>query len=171
MFAAGISHFGIADLELIHLDGHKFEARYDEGLLAPWPEGRSVFRERSPIHVLDRIRAPVLILQGLDDRVVPPSQVDAMEAVLDGQGVPHVVMLFEGEGHGFRRAETRRTVYAAELSFLGQRVRVRAGRRAPAARDRRPRLTARARSGGTLARPAHEWPSPCMSEPLSPGAP
>ena len=120
VFAAGISHYGIADLELIHLDGHKFESRYDEGLLAPWPEGRQVFRERSPIHALDRIRAPMLITQGLDDKVVPPSQVDAMEAAFHGRGVPHAVLRFEGEGHGFRRAETKRTVYAAELSFLGQ---------------------------------------------------
>ncbi len=120
VFAAGMSHFGIADLELIHRDGHKFESRYDEGLLAPWPEGRAVFRERSPIHSLDRIRAPMLIFQGLDDKVVPPSQVDAMEAALHGRGVPHAVLLFEGEGHGFRRAETRRAVLAAELAFLGR---------------------------------------------------
>jgi dipeptidyl aminopeptidase/acylaminoacyl peptidase len=120
VFAAGISHFGIADLELIHLDGHKFESRYDEGLLAPWPEGRQVFRDRSPIHFLDRVRAPMLIFQGLDDKVVPPSQADAMEAAFHARGIPHVVMRFEGEGHGFRRAETRRAVYAAEIGFLGR---------------------------------------------------
>ncbi len=120
VFGAGISYFGIADLELIHEDGHKFESRYDEGLLAPWPEGRSVFRERSPIHALHEIRAPLLIFQGLDDLVVPPSQVDAMEAALHDQQVPHAIMQFEGEGHGFRRSATHRTTYAAELSFLGQ---------------------------------------------------
>ncbi len=120
VFAAGISHFGIADLELIHLDGHKFESRYDEGLIAPWPEGRQVFRDRSPIHFLDRVRAPMLIFQGLDDKVVPPSQADAMETAFHARGIPHVVMRFEGEGHGFRRAETRRAVYAAEIAFLGR---------------------------------------------------
>ena len=121
VFAAGISHFGIADLELIHIDGHKFESRYDEGLLAPWTaEGRRVFRERSPIHYLDRVRAPMLIFQGLDDRVVPPSQLDAMVEAFTARGLPHVAMTFEGEGHGFRRAETKRAVFAAELSFLGQ---------------------------------------------------
>ena len=120
VFAAGISHYGIADLELIHIDGHKFESRYDEGMIAPWPEGRHVFRERSPIHAFDRVRVPVLIFQGLDDKVVPPSQVESMEAALLGRGVPHVVMRFEGEGHGFRRAETRRATYATELSFLGR---------------------------------------------------
>ncbi len=120
VFAAGISHYGIADLELIHVDGHKFESRYDEGMIAPWPEGRHVFRERSPIHAFDRVRVPLLIFQGLDDKVVPPSQVESMEAALLGGGVPHVVMRFEGEGHGFRRAETRRATYATELSFLGR---------------------------------------------------
>jgi dipeptidyl aminopeptidase/acylaminoacyl peptidase len=120
VFAAGISFYGIADLELIHQDGHKFESRYDEGMIAPWPEGRPVFRERSPIHALDRIGVPMLIFQGRDDRVVPPSQVEAMEAALHGHHVPHAVLLFEGEGHGFRRAETRRATLAAELSFLGQ---------------------------------------------------
>ena len=120
VFAAGISHYGIADLELIHLDGHKFEARYDEGLVAPWPEGRQVFRDRSPIHAFDRIEAPMLITQGLEDRVVPPSQLDAMVAALHGRGIPHATLSLEGEGHGYRKAESRRRVLAAELSFLGQ---------------------------------------------------
>lgn len=122
VFAAGLSHFGIADLELIHVDGHKFESRYDEGLLGPWDteEGRRVFRDRSPIHFLDRVRAPMLIFQGLDDRVVPPSQVDAMEAEFNARGIPYVAMRFEGEGHGFRKVETRRTVYETELAFLGR---------------------------------------------------
>ena len=122
VFAAGLSHFGIADLELIHVDGHKFESRYDEGLLGPWDtdEGRRIFRERSPIHFLDRVRAPMLIFQGLDDRVVPPSQVDAMEAAFKPRGIPYVAMRFEGEGHGFRKAESKRAVYATELAFLGR---------------------------------------------------
>jgi dipeptidyl aminopeptidase/acylaminoacyl peptidase len=121
VFAAGISHFGIADLELIHNDGHKFESRYDEGLLAPWTEeGRRVFRERSPIHYLDRVRAPMLIFQGMDDRVVPPSQLDAMEAAFEPRGIPYVAMRFEGEGHGFRRADSRRATYEAEIAFLGR---------------------------------------------------
>jgi dipeptidyl aminopeptidase/acylaminoacyl peptidase len=122
VFAAGVSHFGIADLELIHEDGHKFESRYDEGLLGPWDTeaGRRVFRERSPIHYLDRVRSPMLIFQGLDDRVVPPSQVDAMEAAFAPRGIPYVAMRFEGEGHGFRRAETKRATYAAEIAFLGR---------------------------------------------------
>jgi len=121
VFAAGISHYGIADLELIHVDGHKFESRYDEGLLAPWTdEGRQVFRERSPIHCLDRVQAPILLFQGLDDRVVPPSQLDVMVAQFTARGLPHVAMTFEGEGHGFRKAETKRATYRTELGFLAR---------------------------------------------------
>lgn len=120
VFAAGISHYGIADLELIHADSHKFEARYEESLVAPWATGRQVYRDRSPIHFLDRVRAPMLLFQGLDDRVVPPTQLDAMTAEFAARGLPHVAMTFEGEGHGFRRADTKRAVYRAELAFLGR---------------------------------------------------
>jgi dipeptidyl aminopeptidase/acylaminoacyl peptidase len=120
VFAAGISHYGIADLALIHVDGHKFESRYDERLLAPWPAGRQVFIDRSPIHAFDRIVAPMLITQGLEDKVVPPSQLDTMVAALHGRGIPHATISLEGEGHGYRRAENKRRVLAAELSFLGQ---------------------------------------------------
>jgi dipeptidyl aminopeptidase/acylaminoacyl peptidase len=120
VFAAGMCHYGIADLELIHADSHKFESRYEESLVAPWPEGRSVFRDRSPIHFLDRVRAPMLLFQGLEDKVVPPSQLESMVAEFTSRGLPHVAMTFEGEGHGFRRAETRRAVYRAEIAFLGR---------------------------------------------------
>ena len=119
VFAAGISLFGIADLELIHEDTHKFESRYEEGLVAPWDD-RAVWRERSPIHSLDRMTAPLLLLQGLDDRVVPPSQLDVIEAAFKASGHPYVAIRFEGEGHGFRRAESRRAEYRAELGFLGR---------------------------------------------------
>jgi dipeptidyl aminopeptidase/acylaminoacyl peptidase len=120
VFAAGISFYGIADLELIHADSHKFEARYEESLVAPWDTGRKVYRDRSPIHFLDRVRAPMLLFQGLDDKVVPPTQLAAMVAAFTARGLPHVAMTFEGEGHGFRRAETKRAVYRAELAFLGR---------------------------------------------------
>jgi dipeptidyl aminopeptidase/acylaminoacyl peptidase len=119
VFAAGISLFGIADLELIHEDTHKFESRYEEQLVASW-EDRAVWRQRSPIHALEHMRAPLLLLQGLDDRVVPPSQLDVMEAAFRSSGHPYVAIRFEGEGHGFRRAETRRAEYRAELGFLGR---------------------------------------------------
>ena len=120
VFAAGISHYGIADLELIHADSHKFEARYEESLVAPWDTDRQVYRERSPIHFLDRVRAPMLLCQGLDDKVVPPTQLAAMVTEFTARGLPHVAMTFEGEGHGFRRAATKRAVYRAELAFLGR---------------------------------------------------
>ncbi len=121
VFAAGISSYGIADLELIHADSHKFECRYEETLVAPWTEeGRKVFRERSPIHFLDRIRVPMLLFQGLEDRVVPPSQLESMVAAFTARGLPHVAMTFEGEGHGFRKVETKRATYRTELAFLGR---------------------------------------------------
>jgi dipeptidyl aminopeptidase/acylaminoacyl peptidase len=120
VFAAGISLFGIADLELIHEDTHKFESRYEEQLVAPWGEDRTVWRERSPIHALDAIAAPLLLLQGLDDRVVPPSQLDVVEAAFQRRGHPYVAIRFEGEGHGFRKAESRRADYRAEIGFLGR---------------------------------------------------
>ncbi|MHB8958434.1 MAG: S9 family peptidase [Candidatus Limnocylindrales bacterium] len=120
VFAAGISLFGIADLELIHEDSHKFESRYDEGHVGPWDGDHAVWRERSPIHALDRMRAPLLVMQGLEDRVVPPSQVDAMEAAFRAHGHPYVALRFEGEGHGFRRAETKRAQYRAEIGFLAR---------------------------------------------------
>ncbi|HEY4754069.1 MAG TPA: prolyl oligopeptidase family serine peptidase, partial [Candidatus Limnocylindrales bacterium] len=119
VFAAGISLFGIADLELIHEDTHKFESRYEEQLVAPWDD-RAVWRERSPIHSLDRIKAPLLLLQGLDDRVVPPSQLDLIETAFQAGGQPYVAIRFEGEGHGFRKAESKRAQYRAELGFLGR---------------------------------------------------
>ena len=141
VFAAGLSHFGIADLELIHVDGHKFEARYDESLLGPWDteEGRRIFRDRSPIHFLDRVRAPMLIFQGLDDRVVPPSQVDAMEAAFEPRGIPYVAMRFEGEGHGFRKAETQASGLRGRDRVPRPRVRVHARGRRARARDPGPR--------------------------------
>src|SRR4029079_14046323 len=121
VFAAGISHFGIADLELIHQDGHKFESHYDEGLIAPWtPAGREVYRDRSPIHHLGRMRAPMLLFQGTDDKVVPPSQLDVMEEAFSERCLRYVASRFEGEGHGFRRLENLRATYQAELAFLAR---------------------------------------------------
>ena len=140
VFAAGISLFGIADLELIHEDTHKFESGYEEGLVAPWDD-RAVWRERSPIHSLDRIRAPLLLLQGLDDRVVPPSQLDVMEAAFRARGLPYVALRFEGEGHGFRRAETRRAQFRSTDRLPRPRVRLHPRRRHRAARRAGPCLT------------------------------
>lgn len=120
VFAAGASYFGVGDLEALARDTHKFESRYCDRIVAPWPEGVGVYRERSPIHFVDRIRTPLLVLQGTDDMVVPRAQADELVEALARNGVPHAYLLFEGEGHGFRRAENRRRSLEAELSFYAQ---------------------------------------------------
>ena len=120
IFAAGISHYGVGDVERLELDTHKFESQYLHRLLAPYPEAAALFRERSPIHAIGDISSPVLILQGLDDRVVPPSQAETMAAALASNGIPHAHLAFEGEGHGFRGAHAIRRTLEARLSFLGQ---------------------------------------------------
>jgi len=120
VFAAGISLFGVADLETMTRDTHKFESRYLDRLVGPYPEAAELYRQRSPVHFLDRIACPVLVMQGLDDHVVPPSQAEAIVAALQSNGIPHAYLTFEGEGHGFRGAVAIRRSLEAELSFLGQ---------------------------------------------------
>jgi dipeptidyl aminopeptidase/acylaminoacyl peptidase len=120
VFRAGISRFGVADLETMTRDTHKFESRYLDRLVGPYPESAEQYRQRSPVHFLDRITCPVLVMQGLDDRVVPPSQAEAIVAALRSNGVPYAYLAFEGEGHGFRGATAIRRSLEAELSFLGQ---------------------------------------------------
>ncbi|MFL5671342.1 MAG: S9 family peptidase [Chloroflexota bacterium] len=120
VFAAGISLFGVADLELLEKDTHKFESRYNTRLVGPYPQSVALYRERSPIHAVDAISVPVLILQGLEDKVVPPEQAELIAEALADKGIPHAYIAFEGEGHGFRGAAAIRRMYEAELSFLGQ---------------------------------------------------
>jgi len=119
-FTAGISHFGVADLETLARDTHKFESRYEDRLVGPLPESLATYRERSPVHAFDRIACPVLVLQGLEDRVVPPSQGEAIASALARNGIPYAYLAFEGEGHGFRGADAIRRTIEARLSFLGQ---------------------------------------------------
>lgn len=119
-FAAGASHFGVADLEAIAADTHKFESRYLDRLVGPYPEARDVYVERSPIHHVDRFTRPLIVLQGSEDEVVPPSQSEAIVDALRGRGVPVAYLLFDGEQHGFRRAENIRRALDAELSFYAQ---------------------------------------------------
>jgi dipeptidyl aminopeptidase/acylaminoacyl peptidase len=118
-FAAGISEYGIADLETLARDTHKFESRYMDRLVGPYPAMADTYRRRSPIHYLDEIGCPVLVLQGLEDRVVPPSQAEAIVAALEANGIPHAYLAFEGEGHGFRGSTAIRAAAEAELGFLG----------------------------------------------------
>jgi dipeptidyl aminopeptidase/acylaminoacyl peptidase len=120
VFAAGTSFFGVGDLEALARDTHKFEARYLDSLVAPWPAGAATYRERSPIHSVDRISCPVLVMQGRDDLVVPTTQADEIVAALRRNGLPHAYLLFEGEGHGFRQAANQRRALEAELSFYAQ---------------------------------------------------
>jgi dipeptidyl aminopeptidase/acylaminoacyl peptidase len=119
-FAAGICYFGIGDLETFVHDTHKFEARYLDRLVGPYPAEAATYRDRSPIHHLDGFACPLLILQGLDDRVVPPNQSQMMADALRAKGIPYVYLAFEGEGHGFRGQAALRRSMEAELSFLGQ---------------------------------------------------
>ena len=120
VFAAGASLYGVADLAALATDTHKFESRYLGRLVGPWPEAEAVYRERSPIHLADRLSAPLVIFQGLDDKVVPPAQAEVLVDALRRAGIPFAYLTFEGEAHGFRRAETIRRVLEAELDFYGQ---------------------------------------------------
>ncbi|SIT77554.1 prolyl oligopeptidase family serine peptidase [Microbacterium sp. RU33B] len=119
LFGAGISRYGVADLTRLAEDTHDFEARYLDGLVGPLPDAADVYRERSPLSRLEAFRSPVLILQGADDQVVPPSQSEAVRDALAANGVPHSYVLYEGEGHGFRRKESVVDAIEKEYAFLG----------------------------------------------------
>jgi len=120
IFSAGASHYGIGDLESLARDTHKFESRYTDWLVGPLPAERARYVERSPIHHHDRLDCPVIFFQGLEDRVVPPNQAEAMVAVLAERGITHAYVPFEGEQHGFRRAENIRTALDGELYFYSK---------------------------------------------------
>ncbi|MFQ1004034.1 prolyl oligopeptidase family serine peptidase [Modestobacter sp. SSW1-42] len=120
VFAAGASHYGVADLAALAADTHSFESRYLDGLIAPWPAGADVYAERSPIHHVDALDTPLAVFQGDEDRVVPPEQAEMMVAALRAKGVPHAYLLFAGEQHGFRKADNIRAALDGELSFYAQ---------------------------------------------------
>jgi dipeptidyl aminopeptidase/acylaminoacyl peptidase len=122
-FAAGINYFGIADLEMLAADTHKFESRYTDGLIAPLPQGREVYRARSPIHHLDRMNSALITFQGAEDKAVPPEQSRAIVEAVRVRGRPVAYLEFEGEQHGFRRAANLRRALEAELYFLGRVLR------------------------------------------------
>lgn len=120
VFAAGASYYGLADLEPFASSTHKFELRYTDVLVGPWPQARDTWRQRSPIHAFDRISCPVIVLQGLEDEVVPPAQAELIVEALRAKGLPYAYLAFEGEQHGFRIAENVRRALEAELSFYAQ---------------------------------------------------
>jgi dipeptidyl aminopeptidase/acylaminoacyl peptidase len=117
VFRAVVSLYGVMELEALAAETHKFESRYVDGLVGPLPAMRERYRERSPIAHAARISAPVLLFGGLDDRVVPPNQAEAMRDALAARGVPVTYIAFPGESHGFRKADTLRRVLNEELAF------------------------------------------------------
>lgn len=119
-FAAGASYYGVADCEALATDTHKFESRYLDGLIGPYPEARAVYYQRSPIHFADRLSCPVILFQGLEDRVVPPSQAERMVEALQAKHLPYAYLAFEGEQHGFRKAATLTRTLEAELYFYSR---------------------------------------------------
>ena len=120
VFAAGASYYGVADLASLATDTHKFESRYLDRLVGPWPEAADVYHARSPIHSADRLSAPVIVFQGLEDKVVPPAQAEVLVEALRAKGLPVAYLTFEGEQHGFRQAATIVRATEAELWFYGR---------------------------------------------------
>jgi dipeptidyl aminopeptidase/acylaminoacyl peptidase len=119
-FKAGASYYGISDLEVFVHDTHKFESRYLYSLLGPYPESKDIYKKRSAINYLDHIRAPMVIFQGLEDRVVPPNQAELMVDALRSNGLPVAYLPFEGEQHGFRMAKNIKRSLEVELFFYSK---------------------------------------------------
>jgi dipeptidyl aminopeptidase/acylaminoacyl peptidase len=120
VFSAGISRYAVTDLRMLDAHSHDFERHYIAGLVGPLPEAEALYTERSPLTNVERIDVPVLLLQGEDDRVVPPAQSEALRDALAARGIDHEYVLYPGEGHGFRRAETIVDALERELRFLGR---------------------------------------------------
>ncbi len=120
VFSAGASHYGVSDLEALVVDTHKYESRYLDGLIGPYPERKEIYRERSPIHFTEKLSCPLIIFQGLEDKVVPPNQAEKMVNALREKGLPVAYVPFEGEQHGFRRAENIKRTLDGELYFYSR---------------------------------------------------
>lgn len=120
VFAGGASSYGVGDLAALAEETHKFESRYLDGLVGPYPEAAELYRERSPVHHADRLSCPVILLQGLLDRIVPPAQAEEMIAAMAERGVPYAYVTFPDEDHGFRKAENVVRALEATLSFYTQ---------------------------------------------------
>lgn len=120
VFKAGASHFGVSDAEALVKDTHKFESRYLDGLLGPYPERRDIYVERSPINFAERLSCPVIFFQGLEDKVVPPNQAEKMVAAIRAKGIPVSYVAFPGEQHGFRQAQNIKRALDGELYFYSK---------------------------------------------------
>lgn len=120
LFQAGASFFGLTDLEQFIKDTHKFESRYLDGLIGPYPQRRDLYRARSPVHHTQRLSAPMIIMQGLEDKIVPPNQAELLVEALRRKGLPFAYLTFAGEQHGFRRAESIKRALEAELYFYSR---------------------------------------------------
>jgi dipeptidyl aminopeptidase/acylaminoacyl peptidase len=119
VFAVGASYYGVSDLEVLARDTHKFEARYLDTLIGPYPAARDRYLARSPIYALDRLACAMILLQGLEDEVVPPDQSRRMADAVRAKGLPVALVMFEGEQHGYRKAESLIRSLEAELAFYG----------------------------------------------------
>jgi dipeptidyl aminopeptidase/acylaminoacyl peptidase len=119
-FKAGASHYGVSDVEALAKDTHKFESRYLDRLIGPYPQRSELYRARSPLYFAERISCPVILFQGLEDKVVPPDQAERMVAALKAKGLPVAYIPFEGEQHGFRRAENIKRALDGELYFYSR---------------------------------------------------
>ena len=117
VFKAGASLYGVSDLDALARETHKFESRYLDGLVGPYPERQDLYEERSPINHTERLSCPLILFQGLEDQIVPPSQAEMMFEAVRSKGIPAAYIPFEGEQHGFRRAENIKKVLEAELYF------------------------------------------------------
>jgi dipeptidyl aminopeptidase/acylaminoacyl peptidase len=120
VFSAATSYYGVSDLRPFAADTHDFESRYMDGLIGPLPEADELYTTRAPVGHVNELTCPILLLQGLDDPIVPPSQSEAIAADLVSHGIRHAYIAFEGESHGFRKAETVIASLEAELAFYGR---------------------------------------------------
>ncbi len=122
VFRGGASHYGVSDLAALSRDTHKFEARYSDSLVGPYPEREDLYRERSPIAHVESLSVPMIFFQGDEDMVVPPNQTEMMVEALRKKGLPVGYLLFSGEQHGFRKAENIKRALDAELYFYAVNV-------------------------------------------------
>jgi dipeptidyl aminopeptidase/acylaminoacyl peptidase len=119
-FKAGASFYGVSDAEVLAQDTHKFESRYLDTLIGPYPQDQAVYRARSPIHHIDQLSCPVIFFQGDEDKIVPPNQAELMVDALKAKGLPVAYILYEGEQHGFRKAENIKRTLDSELYFYSR---------------------------------------------------